>query len=66
MSARWLVYETREDECAEPDWYLMDDVAEGWSFSPPYAVVVDNAIAFYLGRIDREMFSRLLDAAGIR
>jgi len=62
VSARWLVYETREDECAEPDWYEV--TCEYWLFTKPHIPTVwmrDDHLR-YKGPINREIL-RKLDAA---
>ena len=60
MSASLYVYEVREDEGAEPDWYATSD--EGWTLRTPYAVVMGGKVEFYMGCINREIL-RKLDAA---
>ena len=59
MSARYFVWETREDECAEPDWY---EVGPRIWHPRPSAYIKGDGVVRYFGPITREML-RKLDAA---
>jgi len=62
MSARWFTYETREDECAEPDWYECEHIYAMFAGRSPRAYAGSDGTIRYSGRIDAEMFRLLLAA----